>query len=171
MQYRALHPLLAKNPIWFLLEVELNACLEPEVALVIVACRKVIAKSSQQIVKLSRPYGEVFAQRNIDAPADDKIKGIVAGRRAEVGAARAELVNISVEIAVRSTEQGLDKWLNMRGAEFYNGTNVVSEQVARSGNKPSGGSKIVRITPIALKFRFDSDELAEVKSTRTAATV
>jgi len=112
------------------LEAELNTGLVPEVALVVVAMREVIAKAGQEIVKLCRPYGEVFAQRNVDASADDKIKRIVAGRRAEIRAARAELVNISVEIAVSSTEQGLNKWLNMRSAEFYDRTNVVGKQVA-----------------------------------------
>ena len=75
---------------------------------------------------------------------------------------------------MRSAEQGLNKWLEMRKAEFHDGTDVVGEKVAlsRNGTSNSAGTssiarrnrKIVRIAAIALKLRLDSDELAEIKS-------
>src|SRR5580692_7239106 len=110
------------------LKAELNPSLVPEVALVVVAPRKIVAKASQQIIKLCWPYGEVFAQRNVDASADNKIKGVVAGRRADGCAAGAGPVNISVEIAVSSPEQGLDKWFEMRSAEFNDWAHIVGKQ-------------------------------------------
>jgi len=66
-----------------------------------------------------------------------KSKALLLGDFAKVDAAAANavLVHVPVEIAVSSSEQSLDKWLEMRSAEFHDGANVVGEQVALCGNE------------------------------------
>jgi hypothetical protein len=68
---------------------------------------------------------------NVDATADEEVKRIVTGGLASDDTPKsiASLVEIPVEIAVSSAEQGLDKWFEMRKAEFYDRTNVVGEHV------------------------------------------
>ena len=69
---------------------------------------------------------------NVDASTNEEIKGIIAGGLAgdQTARSRAGSVEISVEIAVSSAEQRLDKWFEMRKAEFYDWTDVVGEQIA-----------------------------------------
>jgi hypothetical protein len=55
----------------------LYSSLVPEVALVIVALREVIAEASQQVLKLRWPDGDLLSHRDVDASADEKIKRIV----------------------------------------------------------------------------------------------
>ncbi len=59
-------------------EPEKQTGLVAEVALVVVALGERVAKAGQQVVKLGWPKGDVFAQWNVDATADDEIKRIVA---------------------------------------------------------------------------------------------
>jgi len=61
------------------LEPERHARLVAEVALVIVATRKAVAKAGQQVVKLRRPEGNALGKGNINASANEEIKRIVAG--------------------------------------------------------------------------------------------
>ena len=114
------------------LETELYSSLVPEVALVVVPVGKVIAKPGQQVLELRWPDGDVLIHWNVDASTNEEIKGIIAGGLAgdETARSRAGTVEIPVEIAVSSAEQGLDKWFEMRNAEFYDRTNVVGEQIA-----------------------------------------
>lgn len=154
-----------------MLEAVLNARLEAEVALVVVPGRKVIAKAGQQIVKLCRPYDEVFAQRNVDATADDEVKRVVAWRLADGCASWASAVDIRIEIAVRPAEESLHKWFDMGRPEFNDWPDVVGEQVAGSRKKSEGSIKVVCVTPITFKLPFDSDVLAEVKSCGAATTI
>ena len=144
-----------------------------EIALVVIAVCKGIAKTGQHIVNLCRPDSDVFAKRNVDTSADNEVKRIVARRLAQGSAANGNtiLVQISVKIAVCSTEHSLNKWFEMRSPEFYDGTNVVGEEISLSGCSASIPSaiwwrycKVVRIAAIALKLRHNSDVLAEVKS-------
>jgi hypothetical protein len=111
---------------------KLNARLVAEVALVVVAMGKVIAKAGQEVVELRWSDGDVFAYRNVDASANEEIKGIVARRFASDKAAKygAVLVKIAVKIAVRSAEQGLNERFEVRGTEFHDRAYVVTEQVA-----------------------------------------
>lgn len=77
MQPTSLHSCLEKNRARrdsSTLEAELNARLEAEIALVVIALGKVIAKAGQQIVKLCRPFGDVFAKWNVNATANNKIR-------------------------------------------------------------------------------------------------
>ena len=66
-----------------------------------------------------------------------------------------------------ATEQRLDKWFEMRKAEFYDRTNVVGEQIALGGNgartvaERGRDSKVVGIAAIALKLTLDSDQLVK----------
>jgi len=94
-----------------MLEAKLNTGLVPEVALVVVAMRKVVAKPSQQVLELRWTDGDVLVHGNVDASADQEIKRIVAWGLAGDTAAKfgAVLEKISVKIAVRSAEQGLDE--------------------------------------------------------------
>ena len=91
---------------YFRLEAELNTSLVSEIALVVVAVCKGIAKAGQHIVNLCRPDSDVFAKRNVDTSADNEVKRIVAGRLTQGSTANGNtiLVQISVKIAVRSTE-------------------------------------------------------------------
>ena len=59
------------------LKTELYSSLVPEVALVIVALREVIAEASQQALKLRWPEGDLLGHRDVDASADEEIKRIV----------------------------------------------------------------------------------------------
>jgi hypothetical protein len=59
-------------------KTELNTRLIPKIALVVVAMCKVIAKAGQQVIELRWTDGDVFTQRNVDATADQEIKGIIA---------------------------------------------------------------------------------------------
>ena len=116
MQRTSLHPRLGKNRAERdsnTLEAVLNARLEAEVALVVVRAVKSLPKRVSKYVKLCRPYDEVFAQRNVDATANDEIERIVARRLAENRAAGTSAVDISVEIAVRPAEESLDKGFDM----------------------------------------------------------
>ena len=61
------------------LKTELYSSLVPEVALVIVALREVIAKASQKILKLRWPDGDVFVHGNVDTSTNEEIKGVIAG--------------------------------------------------------------------------------------------
>jgi hypothetical protein len=61
------------------LEPERHPRLVAEVALVVVATRKAVAKAGQEIVKLRRPESNALGKGNINASADDEIKRIVAG--------------------------------------------------------------------------------------------
>lgn|SRR5208283_349891 len=152
------------------LETELYSSLIPEVALVIVALREIIAKASQQVLKLRWPDGDVLVHGNVDASTNKEIKGIIAGGLAgdQTARSRAGRVEISVEIAVSAAEQRLGKWFEMRKAEFYDRTNVVGEQIAlgRYGTRTIAvrgrDSKVVGIAAIALKLTLDSDQLGEV---------
>lgn len=66
-----------------------------------------------------------------------------------------------------------------RNAKFYDGSNVIGEQVALSRH-PAGAYRTVRwvsdrevvsITAVSLELRFNADVLAEVKGTRTTPAV
>ena len=153
------------------LKTELYSSLVSEVALVIVALREVIAKASQQVLKLRWPDGDVLVHVNVDASTNEEIKGIIAGGLTgdQTARSRAGFVEISVKIAVSAAEQRLDKWFEMRKAEFYDRTNVVGEQIALSLYAAShgtvrwvGNGYVVRIAAIALKLTLDSDQLGDV---------
>ena len=155
-------------------KTELNTSLIPKIALVVVTMRKIIAKAGKQIIKLCWTDSNVFAHRNVDASADEEIKSIVARRLAGDKAAKygAVPVKIAVKIAVRSAEQGLNKWFEVRSTEFYDGPYVVSKQIAtnryraRSGTvRWVGDRKVVRGASVALKIALDSDVLAEIEAT------
>ncbi len=117
----------------------------------------------------------MFVHGNVDASADQKIKGIVARGLTSDNAAKfgAAFVKISIKIAVGSAEQGLNERFEMRSTELYDWTYVVSEQIAlnRYGARTAGAirwvsdGKVVGIASVALKLTLDSDVLAEVKST------
>jgi hypothetical protein len=62
------------------LEHEHHAGLVAEIALVIVAVREIIPKTSQEIIELCWPYRDVLGEFQVDASPDQEIKGIVAGR-------------------------------------------------------------------------------------------
>lgn len=152
------------------LETELYSGLIPEVALVVVALGKVIPEASQQVLELRWPDGDVLVYGNVDAAADEKIKRIVAWGLAgdETPSSITGTVKIAVKIAVSAAEQRLNKWLEMRKAEFYDRTNVVGEQIAlsRHGARTVAvrgrDSEVVGIAAIALEFALDSDHLGEV---------
>ena len=113
-------------------KTELNTGLVPKITLIVVAMRKVIAKAAQRIIKLCWTDSDVLAHRNVDASTDDEIKGVVARRLAGDKAAKygAVPVKISIKIAVRSAEQGLNEWFEVRGTEFYDRPYVVGKQIA-----------------------------------------
>jgi hypothetical protein len=118
------------------LKPELNAGLIAEVALVVVACCKGIAKAGQKIVKLLRPDGDLRGGRDVDAAADDEVERIVARGLTcdQATAGCATFIQISIEIAVGSAEQSLNKWLERLSAEFYDWTDIVGEQIHLSGD-------------------------------------
>jgi hypothetical protein len=60
------------------LEAENDACVVPEVALVIIATRKGVAEPSQHEINLCRSDGNGFAQGDVDSPTNDEIKSVVA---------------------------------------------------------------------------------------------
>lgn len=60
------------------LEPENDARVVAEVALVVVAASKTVAKASQKKINLRRPNGDRFAQRDVESSTNDEIKGIVA---------------------------------------------------------------------------------------------
>jgi hypothetical protein len=60
------------------LEPENDTSVVPEVALVVIATTKAIAESSQHKIKLCRPNGDGFAQRDVDSSANNEIPSIIA---------------------------------------------------------------------------------------------
>jgi hypothetical protein len=106
------------------LESKLNASLVPEVALIVIFRSEGIAKTSQQIVKLNGSNRDSRGERNIENSADDEVKRIVAGRFANASPASI-IIEISIKIAVCSTEQGLCKWLEMQSPVFDYWFNVI----------------------------------------------
>ena len=114
---------------------------------------KGLAKADQHIVNLRWPDSDVFAKRNIDASADNEVKRIV--QPAET------------QFAYKSPQ----KLLCDRSPEFYDGANVVGEEISLSVCSASIPNaiwwrycKVVRIAAVALKLCHNSDVLAEVKS-------
>ena len=70
------------NGFWLLflgLEPEYDAGVVAEVALVVVALGKAIAKPRQHKIKLCRPDGDGFCHGNVDPSTYDEIERIVAG--------------------------------------------------------------------------------------------
>jgi hypothetical protein len=63
------------------LEPENDSSVVPEVALVVIATSKAIAEPSQHKIKLCRPNGDGFAQRDVDSSANNEIPSIVAWTR------------------------------------------------------------------------------------------
>jgi hypothetical protein len=102
----------------------------------------------------------VLVHGNVDASTNEEIKGIIAGGLAgdQTTRSRAGSVEISVKIAVSAAEERLDKWFEMRKAEFYDRANVVGEQIplSRYGTGTVAvrrrDSKVVGIAAIAFKF-------------------
>jgi hypothetical protein len=118
-------------------KAELNARLIPKIALVVIASCEGVSEASQQILELRWPDGDMFAQRDVDASADEEVKRIIAWGFAGNQAADndAAMVQIPVKITVRTTEHGLDERFKMRHSKFHNRPNIVGEQVALRGNR------------------------------------
>jgi len=61
------------------LEPKYDAGVVAEVALVVVALGKAIAKPRQHKIKLCRPDGDGFCHGNVEPSTYDEIEGVVAG--------------------------------------------------------------------------------------------
>ena len=163
-----------------LLEPQINTCIEPKVALVVVPTCKAGAKARQYVIKLPDPDGNGPGNPDIDASADDEIEGIVAGRFrvAHTGSQTiASGKKMSTCIGVSATKQCLDKRLKVRSAKFNYWPNVVGKQIGldtpgtASGADRSRQNKVSCLAPITLKVTLDSKCMAEVKRYVSSPTV
>ena len=95
-----------------------------------------IPKTSANVINFDGAEGNVFAEGNVEAAADDQVEGIVVRQSAEVdtfalGGAAVEYIR--VDIVVSSAEHKLRKRLDALEVEAQDRANGVSEQVAVNG--------------------------------------
>lgn len=73
----------AENTIHFcsLLEPENDACVVPEVALVVIAAAKTVSEPGEKKIKFRRPNCDRFAKWDVNSSANDEIPRIVVRSR------------------------------------------------------------------------------------------
>jgi hypothetical protein len=148
--------------------------------LIVVATGERIAKASEQVIKLSRSDRDLWGNRNVDTTTNHEVPSIIGWGFVghETPGTQATLVDVSVEIGVRSAEQHFTKRLEVLRAVFENRSNVVGKQIALC-SKLAALRAILRIrrdnvlgvAAISLKISLDSDVFAEIVSDRAASTV
>jgi len=91
---------------------------------------------------------------------------------------QATLINVAVEIGVRSPEQHLTKRLEVLRAVFENRSNVVGKQISLRRKLAALGAirrirrvNVLGVAAITLEVTFDSNLLAEIISDGTASAV
>ena len=109
------------------LEAENDACVVPEVALVVIARGEGAVEAGQHEIKLCRSDGNGFGQRDVDSSTNDEIKSIVARACNSRAAGLASLEQVSVNIRVGSAEQRLYEGLKVLRPIFQDGTDVVGK--------------------------------------------
>ena len=96
------------------LEPKLNAGLEAEVALAVVAAGEVVAEAGQHIIRIHDSDRDFFAGRKVDAAAHRHRKGVIAGRLASADARFG--ARISVKVGMRPAKQHFSKRLHLAPA-------------------------------------------------------
>jgi len=162
------------------LETELHSCLIPQVALVVVPVGKGISEAGEQVIKLSWADCDLRGKRNVDTATNHEVPSIIGwgfvGR--ETRGIQATLINVAVEIGVRSPEQHLTKRLEVLRAVFENRSNVVGKQISLRRKLAALGAirrirrvNVLGVAAITLEVTFDSNVLAEIISDGTASAV
>ena len=89
------------------LEPKRHAGLVSQIALVVVAAGESGAKAGEQVIDLYWSKGNRFGDRNVESSADEKIKGVVARRRACGNASQGTTTrseDIPIKVGMRSAE-------------------------------------------------------------------
>jgi hypothetical protein len=138
------------------LEFEDDSGLGAKIALGAVADYDGVAEAGMNVINFDGAEGDVLAERDVEAAAEDEVEGIVVRQSAEVdtfalGGAAVE--DIRVDIVVCSAEHKLRKRLDALEVEAQDRANGVSEQVAVNGQSAIG------LAIAALGIRGHSDDL------------
>ena len=114
------------------LETEYEARLVTQIALVVIALCESVAETCERQIQFHRSKRDRVRDWDIDATADDEIKGVVAGRPHD-NAPRTILFQIGVHVRVCAAEHSLNKGLHVRRTEFNYRPNVVGKEIALRG--------------------------------------
>src|SRR5580700_4556266 len=136
------------------LELEHDSGLGAEVALNVLNAAiagsghfQAVAEAGGLVVDLRYPDGDMFFERDVHAAADDEIEGVVVRRFTQVDTfpvGKTALVDVRVNVVVRSPEHRLRKWLDAFHAESQDRAGGVGE------HGPFRGNRAIRLAVAAL---------------------
>ena len=166
------------------LEFENDSGLDAEIVLSAVADHNGVAEAGMNPINLDGAEGDVFAERDVEAAAEDPVEGVVVRQSAQVdtfalGGATVE--DIRVDIVVSSAEHNLRERQDALDTEAQDRANGIGEQIAVNGQSAIGlaiaalgvrghGNEL-RVAAVVRKLGFEADVFEEEIAQGCAAAV
>jgi len=166
------------------LEPDDDSGLSAEIVLGAFADDEAIAEAGANIINLGQAEGNMFAEGQVEAAADDEIERRVIGQLTEVDAfslGGAGVIDVAENIVVSSSDHNFREGFEALHAKTDDWTDGVGEHGAADGQlaireavaalSAGGHGNVLRVGAVILKFGFEADVLEEVIGDGHAAAV